>query len=150
VNNGTVKRISLCLLALVASSVTFGAWQAVSGAGASSLSAITSASVPVQSGYDVDEQFCGPLGEIHYVATKHDVKISLDLTAAKARRQYEIIWRNNNVRGYTIGAFSTTNTGVVQRGTLKLFRPGEVRGVGVRIYYLVGFNPAGVQNFKPC
>jgi hypothetical protein len=150
VDNGKVKRASLCVLAVVASSIALGVWPAVTSADASSLTTITSAPMPVQSGYDASEQFCGPLGEIRYVVEKKDFRLSLQLRAAKAHRQYEIIWRNNNVRGYTIGAFSTNDAGNVRPATLRMFRPGEVRGAGVRIYFMVGNYAKGVQNFKPC
>ena len=109
-----------------------------------------SAAIPVQSGYDGNEQFCGTLGKIQYVAIKHQVHFNLILAKLKANRQYSIVWQNNRVRGYTVGVFSTDNPGAIRKGSLRMFGPGEVRGIGVMIYYLNVYTPVGIQRFKPC
>jgi hypothetical protein len=114
------------------------------------LPAVTSAAIPVQSGFNSNEQFCGALGTIQYLVTKGQFKLRLHFAAAKANRQYEIVWRNNKERGYTVGAFSTNASGAVRQVSLRLFRAGEVRAIGLRIYYLVKYKAEGVRNFKPC
>jgi len=111
---------------------------------------VTSPSIRVQSGYDKNEKFCGESGEILYEVNKNHVKLSLDLANLKSERQYQIDWRNNDVRGFAIGAFSTNNSGAIRDGSLKMFRAGEVRGIGILIYYLVGYDPAGLRRFNPC
>jgi hypothetical protein len=112
--------------------------------------AVTSAPTSVQSGYDASERFCGTTGEIQYVALRKQVEIRASLTAEKPNRQYSVIWQNNKVRGYTIGVFSTNASGEIRPGSLRLFRAGEVRGVGVMIYYRVGNTLLGAERFKPC
>ncbi len=111
---------------------------------------VASAPISVESGYDASERFCGTSGEIQYVALQKRVELQLTLTSEKPKRQYSVIWQNNKVRGYTIGVFLTDTSGAVRQGSLRLFRAGEVRGVGITIYYLVGNTPLGAQRFKPC
>jgi hypothetical protein len=138
------------LIILAALTVALSISATTTGAGVVLLPAITSAPIPVQSGYDASEQFCGTIGVIQYVALKERVELRLLLAAVKPNRQYSVDWRNNKVRGYTIGAFSTNGSGAARRGSLRLFRPGEVRGIGVMIYYQVGNAPSGVERFKSC
>jgi hypothetical protein len=145
-----VKRLGPRLIILAALTGAFSVSATTNGAGVVLLRAITSAPIPVQSGYDVDEQFCGTFGVIQYEALKKRVELRLLLAPVKPNRQYSVDWQNNKVRGYTIGAFSTNGSGVVRRGSLRLFRPGEVRGIGVVIYSLVGNAPLGLERFKPC
>ena len=78
------------------------------------------------------------------------VKLRVHFAALRANRQYSVIWRNNAVRGYTIGVFSTTSSGSVRMGSLRLFRPGEVRGIGVEVYFLVGLVASGMKKLAPC
>jgi hypothetical protein len=111
---------------------------------------VTSAPIPVQSGYDESEQFCGMMGVVQYVAIEKRVELRLRLAAVKANRQYSVAWQNNKVRVYTIGVFSSNGAGDVRRGSVRLFRPGEVRGIGVVIYYLVGDTSLGLERFRPC
>lgn len=144
------KRVALCFISVAASTVALSGCVGTTRAGTGLLAAITSAAIPVQSGYDGNEQFCGTLGKIQYVAIKQRVHLNLHLTAVKANRQYLIDWQNNDVRGYTVGVFSTDHSGAIRTGSLRLFRAGEVRGYGLRIYYLVGNVPSGVKHFEPC
>jgi hypothetical protein len=90
------------------------------------------------------------VGEVQYVAIKRQVELKLILTPIRANRQYLVDWRNNNVRGYTIGVFSTDRVGAIRKGSVRMFRPGEVRGVGVDVYYLVGNTPSGLMRLTPC
>jgi len=144
------RHLGLCVMIAAVSTIALSGCARTTGADTTLLTAVTSASLPVQSGFDHNEQFCGALGTIQYLVTKNKFKLRLHLAAAKATRQYEIVWRNNDVRGYTVGAFSTDASGDVRQASLKIFRPGEVRGVGLRIYYLVNYQAVGVRNFKPC
>ena len=100
--------------------------------------------------YDGNEQFCGTLGKIQYVAIKHQVHFNFNLSAENANRQYLIDWQNNTVRGYTVGVFLTDHSGAIRKGSLRMYRAGEVRGIGLMIYYLDRFTPVGTQHFKPC
>jgi hypothetical protein len=135
---------------LAASTIALSGCAGTPGTDANLLPAVTSASLPVQTGFNRNEQFCGALGTIQYLVAKNKFKLRLHLAALKADRQYEIVWRNNNVRGYTIGAFSTDASGGVRHVSLKIFRAGEVRAIGLRIDYLVKYEAEGVRSFKPC
>jgi hypothetical protein len=106
--------------------------------------------VPVQSGFDRSENFCGTTGTIRYSASEHQVQLGVRVSTLKPERQYLIDWLNNNVRGYSIGAFLTDRLGSVAKGSLKMYRAGEVRAEGLRIYYLVRNTPTGWQRFEPC
>jgi hypothetical protein len=138
------------LVTVAALSLAFSVLATTVSGGLVALPTFTSAPIPVQSGYDVSELFCGTIGEVQYVASKEHVELRLILTPIKANRQYVVAWRNNNVRGYTIGVFSTNGSGDVRRGSVRMFRPGEVRGIGVDIYYLVGNSPIGLVRLTPC
>ncbi len=138
-----MKQIYAVLMTVALSVTAIGA-----AAGAASLP-VVSAPISVQSGYDGSEQFCGTIGVVQYVALKSHVKLAVHFTALRANRQYSIVWRNNEVRGYTIGAFSTTSSGSVRKGSLRLFRPG-VRGIGIEVYFLVGLAASGMKRFAPC
>jgi hypothetical protein len=150
INSRTTKHVGLYVVILAVSTFTLSGCATTTGADTTLLPAVTSRSIPVQSGFNRDERFCGALGTIQYLVTKDYFKLRLHLAAAKADRQYEIVWRNNNVRGYTIGAFSTDAAGAVRQRSLKLFRAGEVRAIGLRIDYLVKYKTEGMQNFRPC
>jgi len=149
-DNRRVKHFGPRLIVLAVLTGALSVSATTTGAGVVLLPAVTSAPIPVQSGYDAGEQFCGSVGVIQYVALKSRVELRLLLAAVKPNRQYSVDWQNNKVRGYTIGAFSTNGSGAVRRRSLRLFRPGEVRGIGVVIYYLVGNAPQGLERFKPC
>ena len=144
------KHLSLCLIFLAVSTVTLSGRVRTTRAGTSSLTTVASEPIPVQSGYDGNEQFCGTLGKVQYVAIKHQVHFNLNLAAMKANRQYRIDWQNNYVRGCTVGVFSTDHSGAIRSGSLRMFRAGEIRGIGLMIYYLDLYTPLGMQHFKPC
>jgi len=144
------KRLGLCLIILIASTVTLSGCARVTNTNTELLATVTSAPIPVQSGYDGNEQFCGTLGKIQYVAIKHQVHFNFNLSAENANRQYLIDWQNNTVRGYTVGVFLTDHSGAIRKGSLRMYRAGEVRGIGLMIYYLDRFTPVGTQHFKPC
>lgn len=144
------KRLRLYLIILIASTVTLSGCARVTNTNTKLLATVTSAPIPVQSGYDGNEQFCGTLGKIQYVAIKHQVHFNFNLSAVKANRQYLIDWQNNTVRGYTVGVFLTDHSGAIRKGSLRMYRPGEVRGIGLMIYYLDRFTPVGTQHLKPC
>ena len=135
---------------LVVSTVSLSGCARVTNTGTGLLTAVSSEPIPVQSGYNGNEKFCGTLGKIQYVAIKQQVHFNFNLSAAKANRQYLIDWQNNNVRGYAVGVFSTDHSGAIRKGSLRMYRPGEVRGIGLMIYYLNRFTPVGMQHFKPC
>ena len=144
------RHVGLCVSVLIVSTLALGGCTKAMTTHAVLLPAVSSATLPVQSGFDHDERFCGAVGTIYYLVANDDFTFRLHLAAVKAHRLYEIIWRNNNVRGYTVGAFSTTAAGAIRHGSVKLFRSGEVRAEGLKIDYLVDFKPEGVQNFRPC
>ena len=144
------KRLSLCLISLAAMTFILSGCDKAINSSTDLLTAVASEPIPVQSGYDGNEEFCGTFGKIQYVAIKHQVHFNLKLAVLKENRQYLIDWQNNYVRGYTVGVFSTDHSGAIRRGSLKMFRAGEVRGIGVMIYYLNRFTPLGMQHFKPC
>ena len=144
------QHLSFCLIFLAVATVTLSGCVRTTRAGTSSSTAVASEPIPVQSGYDGNEQFCGTLGKVQFVAIKHQVHFNLNLAAMKANRQYRIDWQNNAVRGYTVGVFSTDHSGAIRSGSLRMFRAGEVRGIGLMIYYLDVYTPLGMQHFKPC
>ena len=135
---------------LVVSIVSLSGCARVTNTDTELLATVTSAPIPVQLGYDGNEQFCGTLGKIQYVAIKHEVHFNLRLAAVEANREYSIDWQNNSVRGYTVGVFLTDHSGAIRKGSLRMYRPGEVRGIGLMIYYLDRFTPVGTQHFKAC
>ncbi|MHB8379425.1 MAG: hypothetical protein ACYDB2_05845 [Acidimicrobiales bacterium] len=145
-----MSNFALRLVTVAALTFAFGVLATTVSGGLVALPAFTSAPIPVQSGYDASELFCGAIGEVKYVAAKEHVELRLILTPIRANRQYVVDWRNNKVRGYTIGVFSTNRSGTVRRGSVRMFRPGEVRGIGVDIYYLVGNTPSGLIRLTPC
>jgi hypothetical protein len=145
-----MKRVALYLCTLILSMGTLSACGSPTRATKKLLHVVTSASIRVQSGFDSNERFCGALGDIQYLATGQQVALSLHLAELKADRQYSIAWQNNKVRGYTVGTFSTNDSGVVRAGSLRLFRAGEVRGIGVLIYNLVGSTSQNSIYFKAC
>ncbi len=109
-----------------------------------------SATTAVQNGYAEHEMFCGPDGTVTYSAAKRSVTITVNLHNLARKQKYSLIWRNNSVRGYTIGAFETTSAGTVAPDSLRLFRSAETHGIGVTIYYLVGVNPKATLHFVAC
>lgn len=110
---------------LVVSTVSLSGCARITNTNTELLATVTSARIPVQLGYDGNEQFCGTLGKIQYVAIKHEVHFNLRLTAVKANREYSIDWQNNTVRGYTVGVFLTDHSGAIRKGSLRMYRPGE-------------------------
>ncbi len=94
--------------------------------------------------------FCRTDGTVKYSVVKHTVTITANLHNLAKSKQYSLIWQNNSVRGYTVGAFETTSTGTVAPDSLRLFRAAETHGIGVMVYYLVGVNPKAILHFKPC
>lgn len=109
-----------------------------------------SATTSVQNGYAGHEMFCGTAGTVTYSVAKRTVTVTADIHNLVKSKQYSLIWRNNSVRGYTIGAFETTSGGTVTPNSLRLFRSAETHGIGVIVYYLVGVNPKAILHFKPC
>lgn len=77
------KHLSLCLIFLAVSTVTLSGRVRTTRAGTSSLTTVASEPIPVQSGYDGNEQFCGTLGKVQYVAIKYLVHFNLNLAAMK-------------------------------------------------------------------
>ena len=138
------------VIIVVVLALSLSAFAATVSAGLVAIPGVTSAPIPVQSGYDASELFCGATGEIQYLAKNREVELKLFLTPMKPDRQYSVAWRNNKVRGYTIGVFSTNRSGDVRRGSVRMFRPGEVRGVGIDVYYHEGNTPSGLVRLMPC
>ena len=42
-------------------------------------------------------------------------------------------WINNAVRGYTVAAFTTDDRGRAEAGSVRMFRPGEVKAIGLHL-----------------
>ncbi len=86
---------------------------------------------PVQSGFGGSEDFCAqpPLrGVVQY--RSHDGSATMRVAAKGLARNTLVYvnWVNNTVRGYVVGTVKTDHLGSTIPRSLKLFRPGEVRG----------------------
>lgn len=91
-------------------------------------------SVAVGGGYGGRENFCAdaPLkGQILYDGTGGYAALSLSVAGLPPNRLVGLNWQNNDVRGYLIASFQTGPTGRSRQSTLRVFRPGEVRGIGL-------------------
>ena len=90
--------------------------------------------VAVQTGYGGHERFCAerPLtGSIDYDGTTGFVRITLEVGGLPRESPVALDWLNNTVRGYTIAGFSTDRSGRAVQSSLRVFRPGELRGYQV-------------------
>jgi hypothetical protein len=85
-------------------------------------------------GYPHTESFCAeqPLvGRIVYKVFGSDVTVLLGVNGLPHQRLANLAWRNNDLRGYVLGSFSNDARGRAIQSSLRFFRPGEVRGVGL-------------------
>ena len=111
---------------------------------------VSSPSIAVQSAFAHNEKFCGPIGKVRYTVSGGRVAIHLDIYPQRPKTQFSIDWINNNLRGYTVGTFTTNRAGDPIDSTVQLYRGGEVRGIEMDIYYLVGFAPTAIHRLYPC
>ncbi len=92
----------------------------------------THSSIPVQSGFGQDEDFCAqpPLGgTIEYRTSRgSSVTMRVEVKGLPPTRVVTIDWANNTVRGYEVGSFATDTSGASIPSSLNLTRPGETRG----------------------
>jgi hypothetical protein len=87
--------------------------------------------VAVQSGFRGKERFCAeaPLtGAIEYDGTSGTVRITVNVGGLPPASDISLDWQNDTVRGYTIAAFGTDRSSHSIQASLRIFRPGEVRG----------------------
>jgi hypothetical protein len=145
---GTLWRFFVKSLALGTATVVALAPMCISSPASAAIG--VSATTPLQNGYAKNETFCNRHGTVTYRVMKKVVVITVDLHSLTPKKHYSLDWQNNNVRGYTIGAFKTTSTGAVATGSLRLFRDAELHGIGVLVYYLSGVNPKAILHFRPC
>ena len=92
--------------------------------------------VDVQSGYASDEEFCAtaPLtGTIRYTVNQGVATFAFDVGGLPHRSVIAVEWINDAVRGYTVAAFNTDAGGRAQTDSLRMFRPGEVKAIGLRL-----------------
>lgn len=92
--------------------------------------------VSIQSGYASDENFCAvaPLtGTIRYRAEHGVATFELHVRGLPSRSLIGLDWINDSVRGYTVAAFTTDGTGKSEAGSLRMFRPGEVKAIDLHV-----------------
>ena len=92
--------------------------------------------VSVEGGFAANENFCAeaPLsGTIRYEVKDGAVTFDVRVGNLPHTSLIAIDWINDPVRGYTVAAFSTDATGRSIRDSLRMFRPGEVRGIGLHL-----------------
>ncbi len=108
-------------------------------------------SMPVQSGYDRNEDFCaqGPFGGIiDYRVNSGRATIRVALRRLPKAALVGIEWSNNTVRGYLIGTVRTDRRGNSIPGSERLFRTGESRGY--RIVLTWPDDNEALGNLWPC
>jgi hypothetical protein len=129
---------------------------ACSGGGATTSASSTTqakgrASIPVQSGFDGDENFCAqhPLnGQIEYRVSSGRASMRIAVGGLPSNAYVGIDWVNNTVRGYLVGSVRTDNRGDSEPNTVNLLRPGETRG-----YKIILTSPDNIHvvgNLWPC
>jgi hypothetical protein len=90
--------------------------------------------VAIETGYSETESFCAqtPLtGGVMYKVKSSEASLDLYLSGLPKEALVGLDWRNNDVRGYLIAAFFTDSHGHAIQSSLRFFRPGEVKGVGL-------------------
>jgi hypothetical protein len=90
--------------------------------------------IALYGGYPDTESFCAekPLvGRIVYKVLGSDVTLLLGVNGLPHKQLVNLAWRNNDVRGYVVASFVSDTHGQAIQSSLRFFRPGEVRGVGL-------------------
>jgi hypothetical protein len=110
------------------------------------------ATVPVQTGYARSEAFCatGPLtGRIAYEVSKGNATLVLAVAGLPRDATVGVDWLNDTVRGYTIASFATDREGGTVQGSLRLFRPGEKKAIGL-LMTTTALTPKTVGRLQAC
>ena len=108
-------------------------------------------SMPVQSGYDRNEDFCAQGsfgGTIRYRVSSGRATIRVALRRLPKAALVGIEWSNNTVRGYLIGTVRTDRRGNSIPGSERLLRIGESRGY--RIVLTQPDDNQAIGNLWPC
>lgn len=108
--------------------------------------------VDVQGGYASDEKFCAtaPLtGTIRYMVSQGVATFALGVGGLPRRSVIAVEWINDAVRGYTVAAFNTDASGRAETDSLRMFRPGEVKAIGLRLTTADTASTA-VGQLRPC
>jgi len=108
-------------------------------------------SIPVQSGYNGNEDFCAQQpfgGTIEYRVSSGRATIRVALRRLPKTALVGIEWSNNTVRGYLVGTVRTDGRGNSIPGSEKLFRTGESRGY--RIVLTWPNDNQALGNLWPC
>ena len=108
-------------------------------------------SIPVQSGYDGNEDFCAQqsfAGTIEYRVSSGRATIRVALRRLPKTALVGIEWSNNTVRGYLVGTVRTDGRGNSIPGSEKLFRTGESRGYRIVLTWPNDNHSLG--NLWPC
>ena len=128
-------RSSLKLGLLIVSVTTLiASWDGAGSASPPNRLTASESSVPVQSGYEGNENFCAqqPLnGTLAYRVSSGRASIRVALRGLPKRVLVGIDWSNNAARGYLIGTIRSDGHGGSIPGSEKLFRPPESRGYKV-------------------
>ncbi len=126
------------------------------GGGASSSSSTmtptTDISIPVQSGFGQDQDFCAqrPLhGTIEYRASKGNATMDVMVEGLPPKSLVIVDWANNTVRGYEVGVIATDTGGLSIPSSLHLFRPGETRGYKI-VLTTTGADATTLGTLWPC
>jgi len=126
-----VRRFAV--IAAVVAVLMVAASEGSSAGSPSGTKAVNASSVPVQTGYDGNENFCAASGKsfrgsIEYRVGSGRATIQVDLRRLPKKALIGIDWSNNTVRGYLIGTVRTDGRGDAIGRSAKLFRAGETRG----------------------
>jgi hypothetical protein len=141
--------LALLGLAIVFASIDGGVAAATNAA--TKTKATNLSSMPVQSGYKGNENFCATQpfgGTITYRVSSGRATIGVALHRLPKRALIGIEWSNNTVRGYLVGTVRTDSRGDSIPGSEKLFRTGESRGYRIVLTSTVDDHALG--NLWPC
>jgi hypothetical protein len=108
--------------------------------------------VSIQGGYASDEQFCAlaPLsGSVRYSTRQGSATFELDVGGLPPQSLIAIDWINNAVRGYTVAAFDTDGNGQSETSSLRMFRPGEAKAIGLHLTTTNIASPV-LGQLRPC
>lgn len=109
-------------------------------------------STAVENGYRGRQVFCTrpPLaGRITYDGISGQATLTLGVSGLPHLDTIGVDWINGPVRGYTIASFQTDQRGRANQRTLRMFRPGEVKGY--RLDLEVGIpNSRVFAHLSPC
>ena len=108
--------------------------------------------VPVESGYGMSEPFCAIpslSGRITYEVIDGEATLLLNVRGLPHDETIGVDWLNNNVRGYLVATFATDGRGGAIQESLRIFRPGEVKGLGL-VLTTGEVNQKTVGRLRPC